>query len=111
LSSKVGLGTRVDLISADKGCRAMKRAQLLGVAIAGVCGLGAFFGVMSLVRNPTKVVREEVTTNTTQVLVARTDIGLGQTIGLTPTSSRNWASRNESWWRACRCWRASRSRR
>ena len=32
----------------------MKRAQLLGVAIAGVCGLGAFFGVMSLVRNPTK---------------------------------------------------------
>jgi hypothetical protein len=64
------LGTRVDLISADKGCRAMKRAQLLGVAIAGVCGLGAFFGVMSLVRNPTKVVREEVTTNTTQVLVA-----------------------------------------
>jgi pilus assembly protein CpaB len=59
----------------------MKRAQLLGVAIAGVCGLGAFFGVMSLVRNPTKVVREEVTTNTTQVLVARTDIGLGQTIG------------------------------
>ena len=49
----------------------MKRAQLLGVAIAGVCGLGAFFGVMSLVNKPTKVVREEVTTNTTQVLVAQ----------------------------------------
>ena len=49
----------------------MKRAQLLGVAIAGVCGLGAFFGVMSLVNKPTRVVREEVTTNTTQVLVAR----------------------------------------
>ena len=30
----------------------MKRAQLLGVAIAGVCGLGAFFGVMSLVNKP-----------------------------------------------------------
>ena len=92
----------------------MKRAQLLGVAIAGVCGLGAFFGVMSLVSNPTKVVREEVTTNTTQVLVARTEIGLGQTMGpesfrwidwpqsavnpgyiqrnTTPTPQRNWAS-------------------
>ncbi len=59
----------------------MKRAQLLGVAIAGVCGLGAFFGVMSLINAPTKVVREEVTTNTTQVLVARNDIGLGQITG------------------------------
>jgi len=59
----------------------MKRAQLLGVAIAGVCGLGAFFGVMSLVSKPAKVVREEVTTNTTQVLVARNEIGLGQITG------------------------------
>ena len=59
----------------------MKRAQLLGVAIAGVCGLGAFFGVMSLVNKPTRVVKEEVTTNTTQVLVARTEIGLGQITG------------------------------
>jgi len=56
----------------------MKRAQLLGVAIAGVCGIGAFFGVMSLVNKPAQVVREEVTTNVTQVLVARNDIGLGQ---------------------------------
>ena len=68
----------------------MKRAQLLGVAIAGVCGLGAFFGVMSLVRNPTKVVREEVTTNTTQVLVARADIGLGQTIGPESVTWIDW---------------------
>ena len=59
----------------------MKRAQLLGVAIAGVCGLGAFFGVMSLVNKPAKVVREEVTTNITQVLVAKTEIGLGQITG------------------------------
>jgi pilus assembly protein CpaB len=59
----------------------MKRAQLLGVAIAGACGLAAFFGVMSLINAPTKVVREEVTTNTTQVLVARNDIGLGQITG------------------------------
>ena len=43
----------------------MKRPQLLGVAIAGVCGLGAFFGVMSLVNRQPTVVREEVQTNTT----------------------------------------------
>ena len=67
----------------------MKRAQLLGVAIAGVCGLGAFFGVMSLIGNkPTKVVREEVTTNTTQVLVARTEIGLGQITGPRASAGR-----------------------
>jgi pilus assembly protein CpaB len=59
----------------------MKRAQLLGLAIAGVCGLTAFFGVMTLVNKPTRVVKEEVTTNTTQVLVARTEIGLGQITG------------------------------
>jgi len=60
----------------------MKRPQLLGVAIAGVCGLGALFGVMSLLGNKqTKVVKEEVTTNITQVLVARNEIGLGQITG------------------------------
>jgi pilus assembly protein CpaB len=68
----------------------MKRAQLLGVAIAGVCGLGAFFGVMRLVNKPVKVVREEVTTNTTQVLVARTEIGLGQITGPESFSWLDW---------------------
>jgi len=59
----------------------MKRAQVLGVAIAGACGIGAFFGVMSLVNKPAKIVKEEVTTNTTQVLVAKTDIPLGAITG------------------------------
>lgn len=70
----------------------MKRAQLLGVAIAGVCGVGAFFGVMSLVNKPAKVVREEVTTNTVQVLVAKSDIPLGSIT--TPDSFRwqDWPS-------------------
>ena len=62
----------------------------MGVAIAGVCGLGAFFGVMSLVKKPTKVVREEVTTNTTQVLVAKNDIGLGQTMGPESFRWQDW---------------------
>lgn len=64
----------------------MNRAQLLGIAIAGICGLGAFVGVRSLIEQPQTVVREEVTTNIAQVLVARQDIPLGNTI--TPDSFR-----------------------
>jgi pilus assembly protein CpaB len=59
----------------------MKRAQFLGVAIAGVCGVAAFFGVMSLVNKPAQVVKEEVATNTVQVLVAKSDIALGAITG------------------------------
>src|SRR4029079_5523389 len=59
----------------------MKRGQLLGVAIAGVCGLGAFYGVWKLVNKPARVVTQEVTVSMAQVLVAKSDIGLGQITG------------------------------
>lgn len=59
----------------------MKRGQLLGVAIAGVCGLGAFYGVLKLVNRPARVITQEVPTNLAQVLVAKTDVGLGQITG------------------------------
>jgi pilus assembly protein CpaB len=65
----------------------MRRGQLLAVAIAGVCGIGAFLGVMSLINKPAKIIREEVTTSTTQVLVAKHDIGLGNT---TDADSFRW---------------------
>jgi len=68
----------------------MKRAQLVGVAIAGAAGVAAFFGVMSLVNKPPKVVREEVTTSTAQVLVARTEIGLGQITGPESFRWQDW---------------------
>lgn len=68
----------------------MRRAQLLGFAIAGACGIAAFFGVMSLVNKPTKVVKEEVQTNTTQVLVAKTEIGLGQIAGPESFRWQDW---------------------
>jgi pilus assembly protein CpaB len=68
----------------------MKRAQLVGVTIAAVCGLAAFFGVMSLVNRPQKVVREEVRTDVTQVLVARSEIGLGQTTGPDSFRWQDW---------------------
>jgi pilus assembly protein CpaB len=56
----------------------MKRGQVLGVAIAGLCGLGAFYGVLKIVNRPAQVVTKEVTIAMTQVLVAKADIGLGQ---------------------------------
>jgi len=55
----------------------MKRAQLLGIAIAGVCGLGAFFLARGMVSTPREIT-VETRTNTTEVLVARAPISLGQ---------------------------------
>lgn len=54
----------------------MKKAQLIGIAIAGVCGVGAFIGMQKLTSKP-QVVQREVRTNLSEVLVARADIGLG----------------------------------
>jgi pilus assembly protein CpaB len=54
----------------------MKRAQLIGIAVAGVCGLGAFLLMKSIVAKPREVHRE-VHTNSTEVLVARAEMGLG----------------------------------
>jgi pilus assembly protein CpaB len=68
----------------------MKRAQLLGVAIAGVCGLGAFYGVLSLVNRPARVVTQEVTVSMAQVLVAKTEIGLGQITGPESFRWQDW---------------------
>lgn len=58
----------------------MKKTQVIGIAIAAVCGLGAFVGMKSLVNKPapTKIVTQEV--NTTEVLVARVDIPLGEVV-------------------------------
>jgi pilus assembly protein CpaB len=68
----------------------MKRAQLLGVTIAGVCGLGAFYGVLGIVNRPATVITQEVAVNTTQVLVAKSDIGLGQITGPESFRWQDW---------------------
>ncbi len=68
----------------------MNQAQLLGLAIAGVCGIAAFFGVRSLVDKPATVVREEVVTQTSQVLVARNDIPLGETLSQESLRWQDW---------------------
>jgi len=54
----------------------MKKAQIIGMAIAGICGVGAFIGMQKLVAKP-QVVQREIKTNLDEVLVARADIGLG----------------------------------
>jgi pilus assembly protein CpaB len=59
----------------------MKRGQILGIAIAGICGLGAFIGVKNLVTKQPTVVTQEVTRDMAQVLVAKTEIGLGHIVG------------------------------
>ncbi|MEZ5817743.1 MAG: Flp pilus assembly protein CpaB [Hyphomicrobiaceae bacterium] len=66
----------------------MKRAQLLGIAIAGVCGLGAFFLAKNMVSKPREI-KVETRANTTEVLVARSSISLGQ---ITTESSFRWQS-------------------
>lgn len=66
----------------------MKRAQLIGIAIASVCGLVAFFLAKTIVMKP-KEIKVETQSNTTEVLVARAGIGLGQ---ITTESSFRWQS-------------------
>ncbi|MGQ0674166.1 MAG: Flp pilus assembly protein CpaB [Hyphomicrobium sp.] len=56
----------------------MKRAQLIGIAVAGVAGVLAFVMVQGLVNKPQVEKKVEVKVNSTEVLVARADIGLGQ---------------------------------
>lgn len=67
----------------------MKRAQLIGIAIAGVCGLGAFFLAKNIVSKPRET-KVEVQTHTTEVLVARSNISLGQITNETAFSWQPW---------------------
>jgi pilus assembly protein CpaB len=64
----------------------MKRAQIIGIAVAGVCGLASFFLMKSIVNKPREVQRE-VHTAAVEVLVARSDIALGT---VTTDSSFRW---------------------
>lgn len=69
---------------------AMKRAQLIGIAVAGVAGLGAFVMVKGMVSRPVKTEKVEVKVNKTNVLVARADIGLGQIANETMFRWQEW---------------------
>jgi pilus assembly protein CpaB len=56
----------------------MKRAQLIGIGVAGTAGLLAFVMMQGLVDKPQVEKKVEVQVKSTEVLVARADIGLGQ---------------------------------
>lgn len=56
----------------------MKRAQLIGISIAGVSALLAFVMAKGVIKKPNEEKRIEVKVNSVQVLVAGADIGLGQ---------------------------------
>ncbi len=66
----------------------MRRAQILGFSVAVGAGLLAFVGMKTLVKAPPPKIIETKTVDTTKVLVARSDIGLGQ---LTTSGNFYWA--------------------
>ena len=55
----------------------MKRGQIIALALAGTCGLGAVWFASRLTKTPPPPIATPVSTNTIKVLVARNDIGLG----------------------------------
>jgi pilus assembly protein CpaB len=67
----------------------MKRPQLIGLAIAATAGLLAFYMVRGVVSRPPVEKTVEIKVKQSEVLVARTDIGLGQ---ITNDSLFRWQS-------------------
>ncbi len=58
----------------------MKKGQVLALGVAGLLGLGAMAGVWSILDRKPEVQTQEVKVDTTQVLVAKQEIGLGQIV-------------------------------
>lgn len=65
----------------------MRRAQLIGIAVAGGAGLLAFVLMQSIVSGPSEPTQITQQVDATQVLVARKDIGLGD---ITKQSDFRW---------------------
>lgn len=58
----------------------MKRAQVIGISVALVAAAGTFFFASSLIKPPPAPVVLETKVNTTEVLVAGSDIAVGQIV-------------------------------
>jgi pilus assembly protein CpaB len=67
----------------------MKRPQIIGLAVAATAGVMAFVMVRGMVNKPAVQKTVEVKVQSSEVLVARTDIGLGQ---ITNDSLFRWQS-------------------
>ena len=68
----------------------MKRAQLIGITIAGGAGLLAFILMRSIVSGPSAPTQIAVPVNATEVLVARRDIPLGEVTKDTDFRWQTW---------------------
>lgn len=68
----------------------VKRAQLIGISIAGGAGLLAFILMRSIVSGPSAPTQVAVPVNATEVLVARRPIGLGETTKDTDFRWQTW---------------------
>lgn len=58
----------------------MKRAQVIGILVASVAGIAAFGLMKGMVGQKQETKTKEVVVNSTQVLVAQKDIGLGEIV-------------------------------
>jgi pilus assembly protein CpaB len=65
----------------------MKRAQLIGITIAGGAGLAAFLLLRSIISGPSEPTQVAVPVNATEVLVAAKDLSLGD---ITKGSDFRW---------------------
>lgn len=65
----------------------MKRAQLIGITIAGTAGLAAFLLMRSITSGPSEPTQVAVPVNATEVLVAAKDLSLGD---ITKGSDFRW---------------------
>ncbi len=65
----------------------MKRAQIVGISIAAVAGLGAFYVASTFVRPPPAPLAKKIKVDAVQVLVARSSLGLGD---IADESSFRW---------------------
>src|SRR5262245_29634731 len=68
----------------------MKRAQLIGIAIAGTAGVLAFTMIQSVMNQAPVEKTVEVHVKSSDVLVASADIGLGQTANETLLRWQPW---------------------
>ena len=59
----------------------MKRPQIIGLSVALSAGLVAFVLVRGMVNQPPVEKRVEIQAKSSEVLVAASDIGLGQVVG------------------------------
>ncbi len=74
----------------EGACCTMKKAQIIGISIAGVAGILAFVLMGTMVKAPPKPTIVEKTVDAVQVLVARSDIPLGTVVNEQSFRWQDW---------------------